>query len=53
VIAPSRSLVAEGPRNRVKAVLVALHLSLTWDKEMAPTSHVVHGRTPPMYSELV
>jgi predicted amidohydrolase len=53
VIAPSGSLVEEGPRNRVKAVLVDLHLSLTWDKEMAPTSHVVHGRTPPMYSELV
>jgi predicted amidohydrolase len=53
VIAPSGAVVAEGPRNRVEAVLVDLHLALTWDKEMAPTSHVVHGRTPLMYSELV
>jgi predicted amidohydrolase len=53
VTAPSGALMAEGPRNRVKAVLVDLHLALTWDKEMAPTSHVVHGRTPLMYSELV
>jgi predicted amidohydrolase len=53
VIAPSGAVLAEGPRNRVEAVLVDLHLALTWDKEMAPTSHVVHGRTPPMYSELV
>jgi predicted amidohydrolase len=53
VIAPSGALMAEGPRNHVKAVLVDLHLALTWDKEMAPSSHVVHGRTPRMYSELV
>jgi predicted amidohydrolase len=53
VIAPSGAVVAEGPRNRVNAVLVDLHLALTWDKEMAPTSHVVDGRTPLMYSELV
>jgi predicted amidohydrolase len=53
VIAPSGAPVAEGPRNRVDAVLVDLHLALTWDKEMAPTSDVVHGRTPLMYSELV
>jgi predicted amidohydrolase len=53
VIAPSGALVAEGPRNRVEAVLVDLHLALTWDKEMAPMSHVVNGRTPRMYSGLV
>ncbi len=53
VVAPSGALLVEGPRNRVEAVLVDLHLALSWDKEMGPASDVVRRRTPQMYSGLV
>jgi predicted amidohydrolase len=52
VIAPSGALLAESDADRSDAVLVELHLSLAWHKEMAPTTDVVGGRQPAAYTEL-